>query len=301
MGLRNRHSRLRKRRDIRPSPLIVIPVLWLTLVVAIPLIVLVVFSFFSETPALGPAGHLTLNNYKTVFEEPVYLHSLRVALVTAAAVTAIDVVLGFCAAYAILQVKRAGLRRFLFLIVVMPLWTSTLIRAYSWAGVLGPHGLFAWTWGEVVGGGDGPSFLYSYTAVLIALVQEYLPYTILTCYVALEHVDPELRNAALTLGARPMTAFRRITLQLALPGVLVGALLTFIPVSGVFMEPEILGGPGTVFLGSVINSQFFQTLNWPLGTALAVVLLACVGLVLAAGVAVGRGRTALRRRSAEAV
>ena len=125
--------------------------------------------------------------------------------------------------------------------------------------------------------------LFTYPAIVIGLVHAYLPYAILTIYVSLEAIEQSLTEAARSLGASPLAAFLRVTLPLSLPGVFAGAILIFVPVTGSFMEPRILGGKNAMMLGPIIENQFTAVFNWPLGAALSFIMLAIMLLMLAAG------------------
>jgi len=149
--------------------------------------------------------------------------------------------------------------------VILPFWSNALVRTFSWTMVLR----------------EPFNILFSYPAIVVGLVHAYLPYAILTCYISLQAIDDALIEAGRSLGATPAQAFRRITLPLSVPGLLAGTLLIFVPVIGSFMEPRILGGPGGIMLGTVIEDQFTVVFNWPLGAALSFILLAIVLLLIA--------------------
>ena len=138
--------------------------------------------------------------------------------------------------------------------------------------------------------------MYSYPAIVIGLVHSFIPYIILTCYLSLQAIDGSLLDAARSLGASRLTTFRRITFPLSLPGLVVGAVLIFVPVTGSFMEPRILGGKSGMMLGTVIEDQFTEVFNWPLGAALSFILLGVVLCILG----LSQLRIRLRARTAEA-
>jgi spermidine/putrescine transport system permease protein len=172
-------------------------------------------------------------------------------------------------------------RHVILLLVILPFWTNGLVRVFSWTMVLREAGFLDVILHWVVPGAGSIGFLYSHPAIVLGLVHAYLPYTILTCYVALVAIDESLIEAARSLGARGWTVFWEVILPLARPGLVSGAVLTFVPVVGSFMEPRILGGRVGVTLGTVIEDQFTQAFNWPLGSAFSFTVLAAVLAVLA--------------------
>ncbi|MEM5774827.1 MAG: ABC transporter permease, partial [Anaerolineaceae bacterium] len=181
----------------------------------------------------------------------------------------------------------------LFMLVIVPLWSNTLVRIYSWAIVLRDSGvldIFLRSLGLING---DLSILYTYPAVIIGLVHGYLPYMVLTIYVALDRLDQNLLDAAASLGANRVQAFLRVTLPLSLPGVLAGVIMTFIPVMGSFVEPRILGGKSGTMIGTVIEDQFVQLFNWPFGAAIAFILLVMVLFLMGLAALVARRRRML--------
>jgi spermidine/putrescine transport system permease protein len=172
----------------------------------------------------------------------------------------------------------------------LPFWSNALIRIFAWTMVLrengivdqAVHGVFPWA--------PSVGILYSYTAIVVGLVHSFLPYMILTCYISLQAIDSSLIDAARGLGARDHVILRRIVLPLSFPGLAVGIILTFVPVVGAFMEPRILGGRQGITLGTVIEDQFTEVFNWPLGAALSFILLGIVLLIFAASYPLLRSR-----------
>ena len=185
---------------------------------------------------------------------------------------------GFPLAYYL--ARYAKRKTLLLLLIVVPFWTSFLIRTYSWLIILDPE--FPVIRGLRAAGilGDDFSVLYTPTAVYIGVVYTYLPLMVLPVYAALERMDWSLVEAAHDLGDTPFRAFRRITLPLAMPGVLAGSLLVFIPMMGEFLNPVILGGDKKIFVGNLIGLQFGTARDWPFGSAIAMVLIAAMTLVV---------------------
>src|SRR5262249_17536407 len=171
-------------------------------------------------------------------------------------------------------------REALFLMTALPFWSDALVRTFSWTMVLRSDGLVDRGLEWLIPGLPHLDLLFTFTAVVIGLVHSFLPYMILTCYISLQAIDDSLLEAARSLGATTFTIFRRIVLPLSVPGLSAGAILIFVPVIGSFMEPRILGGPGAIMLGNVIEDQFTVVFNWPLGGALSFILLAIVLIIL---------------------
>lgn len=253
--------------------------LWLLVAVFLPLVVMLYFSVLSETPLGDRQPILSGEHYRAFLEKPVYRDILTRSLGIGLEVTAYCALLGFPAALALARAVPARWREALFLLVVLPFWSNGLVRTFSWTMVLGAGGVL--DRGLSALGLGGVDLLFTRQAVVIGLVHAYLPYMILSCYLALQAVDDNLILAARSLGASHWTVFRRVWIPLGLPGLAAGAVLIFVPVIGAFMEPRILGGPAGTVIGTVIEDQFTQTFNWPLGAALSFILLAVVLLILA--------------------
>jgi spermidine/putrescine transport system permease protein len=255
---------------------------WLMFAVVAPLVMMLVFSLLSDVPIGGRVAHWTLENYAKFISKAFYfqlaLKSVRMGLLT----TVFCVVVGYPMAYAMAKVVRGRWKSALFLLVIMPFWSSSLIRAYSWIMVLRQEGVVNSMLEALHLPSGSVSILFTFTAVIIGLVHAYLPYLVLTIYVALDRIDDSLIQAAQSLGANRLQSFLRVTLPLSLPGVLAGAILTFIPATGSFMEPRVLGGISGTVMGTIIEDQFVSVFNWTFGAALAFILLAVVGAVLAA-------------------
>ncbi|OGI44223.1 MAG: peptide ABC transporter permease [Candidatus Muproteobacteria bacterium RBG_16_65_31] len=255
---------------------------WLAFAIFAPLMMMLVFSFLSDVPIGGRSVHWTADNYTKFLSKAFYfklsVKSIRMGLLT----TAFCVIVGYPMAYAIAKVIRGRWKSAMFLLVILPFWSSSLIRAYSWIIVLRQEGVinslvlaFHLPSGSV-------SILFTFAAVIIGLVHAYLPYVVLTIYVSLDRIDDTLIQAAQSLGANRLQSFLRVTLPLSLPGVLAGAILTFIPSTGSFMEPRVLGGTSGTVIGTIIEDQFVSVFNWTFGAALAFILLVVVGIILAA-------------------
>jgi spermidine/putrescine transport system permease protein len=253
---------------------------WLALTIFLPLSAMLFFSFLTVAPLNGRHADVTLQNYSDYFAKGFYLTLTGRSLMLGVYVTALCVLLGYPAALALAKYVKGRWREALFLLIVLPFWSNGLVRVFSWTMVLRTDGLIDRAIQDVLPGAPHLNILFTFPAVVIGLVHSFLPYMILTCYISLQAIDDSLMEAARSLGATGLTVFRRIILPLSIPGLSAGAILIFVPVIGSFMEPRILGGPGAIMLGNVIEDQFTVVFNWPLGGALSFILLAIVLVIL---------------------
>ena len=265
---------------------------WLLVAVFLPLLAMLAFSFLTATPLGNKPLVFTITNY-LAFERRPYLvgvawESLKLGLWT----TGFCAILGLPAALALARATQGRLRQTLFLLIILPFWTNGLVRIFSWTMVLREGGILDQVVHLVLPKAPSVSLLYSSSAVVIGLVHAYLPYMILTCYLAVNEIEDGVIDAARSLGARAPTVFATVILPLALPGLVSGAILIFVPVIGAFMEPRILGGRIGVTMGTVIEDQFTAAYNWPLGSALSFMMLAAVLFIFAIFSGVLRGRLA---------
>jgi putrescine transport system permease protein len=219
---------------------------------------------------------LSFDNYAALAVDPLYATAYLKSLEIAAISTLMLLLLGYPLAYAMTRAPRS-LQAALVMLVVLPFWTSFLIRVYAWINILQREGLFNQAL-LMLGVIDEPvGWLSTNTAVYIGLVYSYFPFMVLPLYAALEKIDVSLHEAAADLGARPATAFWRVTVPLSQPGIVAGSLLCFIPIVGEFVVPDLLGGSATLMIGQTLWTEFFANRDWPLASAVAVVLL---GLLL---------------------
>jgi putrescine transport system permease protein len=259
------------------------PFLWLFVFFLLPLGVVAAISLTQSadtippyTPlfTLGPDGlesHASLANYRLIAEGD--LRAYANSLILAALATVLCLLVGYPIAFAIARAPKAWRNPLLFF-VILPFWTSLLIRVYAWIAILQPTGLLNRSL-AALGLIDRPILLiYNDFAVVLGLVYAYLPFMILPLYGSLSQLDESLVEAAADLGARPARAFLDVVLPLSLPGVAAGALLVFIPAIGEFVIPDLLGGPGTLMVGKVIWQEFFDNVDWPEAAAVAMVLVA---------------------------
>ena len=260
--------------------LIAPPFLWLAVFFLLPLGVVAAISLSQAadtippyTPLLthGPHGfelQASLANYRLIAGD---LRAYANSLFYAALATALCLLVGYPIAFAIARAPKAWRNPLLFF-VILPFWTSLLIRVYAWIAILQPTGLLNRAL-RALGLIDAPVLLiYNDFSVVLGLVYAYLPFMILPIYGSLSQLDESLVEAAADLGARPSLVFREVVLPLSLPGVAAGALLVFIPAIGEFVIPDLLGGPGTLLVGKVLWQEFFDNVDWPAAAAVAMVL-----------------------------
>lgn len=265
---------------------ILLPYLWLLLFFLAPFLIVLKISFSEAAIAQPPytptwdsfqavidhLSNLDFYNYEFLFEDPLYVNSYLNSLRIAAISTVLTLLIGYPIAYGIARCGTAW-RGALLALVILPFWTSFLIRVYSWIGILSAEGVLngALIW---IGITDEPFLFYpSEFAVFIGIVYSYLPFMILPLYATLEKLDGTLLEASADLGARPVTTFLRVTLPLSLPGILAGSFLVFIPAVGEFVIPELLGGASTQMIGKTLWVEFFNNRDWPIASAVAVLLL----------------------------
>lgn len=275
-------SQIARKDAIRALVMLSPAYLWLTVAVFLPLSAMAFFSFLSDVPFGGADWHVTLDNYAAFLDSATYLTLLWKSVKLGLIVTAISVLVGFPCAFVLAKLIRGRSREALFLLVILPFWSNSLVRIFSWAIVLRGNGILDTVANAVLPFDVKINLMFSPTAIIIGLVHSYLPYVILTSYLALQAIDDTLIEAARALGARRRTILWRLILPLSAPGILAGAVLIFVPVVGSFMEPRLLGGRLGTYYGTVIEDQFVAVYNWPLGAALSFILLAVVLAVLAA-------------------
>lgn len=255
--------------------------LWLTVAVFLPLSAMAFFSLLSDVPFDRRDWYFTAANYRAFFETGTYATLMWKSLKLGLVVTAVSVVVGFPCAYVLAKVVKGRAREALFLLVILPFWSNSLVRIFSWAIVLRGNGVLDRAVNAVLPWDVKLNLMFSPAAIVIGLVHSYLPYVILTSYLALQAIDDSLIEAARSLGAKRRTILWRLILPLAAPGIIAGAVLIFVPVVGSFMEPRLLGGRLGTYYGTVIEDQFVAVFNWPLGAALSFILLAVVLAILA--------------------
>jgi spermidine/putrescine transport system permease protein len=219
----------------------------------------------------------SLQNYLRAFE-PLYVRVLVRSVILAASTTAVCLVVGYPVAYWLARQAPPTLRRALLVLVILPFWTSFLVRMYAWMFLLRTEGLVNLALGAL--GLPALALLYNPAAVLLGQVYGELPFIILPLYASIEKLDPALLDAAADLGAPPREVLRRVVLPLTWPGIVAGSILVFIPSLGAYLAPDLLGGARFAYVGSLIQSQFAVARDIPFGSALSFALSAGVLLAL---------------------
>ncbi len=264
--------------------MIAVPFLWLLVFFLIPFLVVAKISLSEPAIAMPPyvplvewdelRAILTLNfgNFAFLFDDPLYLNaylsSLRIAFVSAV----LALVLGYPMAYYIARSQEPW-RSLLLMLVILPFWTSFLLRVYAWQGFLRSNGVINnfLLWTGVI---DEPLvMLQTDFAVYLGIVYTYLPFMILPLYANLVKLEESLLEASSDLGGRPLSTFFHVTLPLSMPGVIAGFMLVFVPAIGEFVIPELLGGPDTLMIGRVLWNEFFSNRDWPVASAVAIAML----------------------------
>jgi putrescine transport system permease protein len=264
------------------------PYVWLALFFLVPFLIVLKISLADQAMGIPPYTPLIADgsiqatgaNYQFLVSDSLYERAYINAIWFAAWATLGCLLIGYPLAYAIVRAPLRW-RNGLLLLVILPFWTSFLIRVYAWIGLLKSNGLINNILIEIGLIHTPLTLLNNSFAIYVGLIYSYLPYMVLPLYAALEKLDPALLEAAADLGCRPSQAFRHVTLPLSLPGIIAGALLVFIPMCGEFIIPDLLGGPSTLMIGHVLWDEFFTNRDWPVASAVAVAML--VLLVLPMG------------------
>ena len=266
-----RGRRLRGGGPRYPGWLALPAVAWYAAFFLVPLGFIAAYSFQELSGFAGIAWTWNIENYRYLWD-PLYGDVFLRTIGLATFGTAATLVVGFPFAYWL--ARHARRKTLLLLLVIVPFWTSFLIRTYAWLIILDPEfPLFRWL---------DVNLLYSQEAIYIGVVYNYLPLMVLPLYAALERMDWSLVEAAQDLGDGPWRSFRRVTLRLSLPGVIAGSLLVFIPLTGEYLIPVILGGNTQVYSGQLIAQQFNEAHDWPFGAAIAMVVIGGMTIVLLA-------------------
>ena len=267
---------------------VIIPYLWIFLIFLTPFLIILKISLSDTAIAMPPyrpvlegfaaigdfIGQLDFDNYLFLTEDSLYFNSyvssLRIALIS----TFLLLLIGYPMALAMARAS-VSIRPTLVMLVILPFWTSFLIRVYAWIGILKPEGLLTVLL-QSLGLMDESSQVQIFRteiAVFIGIVYSYLPFMVLPLYSALEKMDGTLLEAASDLGCPPWKAFWKITFPLSIPGVIAGSMICFIPITGEFVIPDLLGGANTLMIGKTLWTEFFGNRDWPLASAVAVLLL----------------------------
>ena len=242
-----------------------------------PTAIILVYSLLSRGTYGGVTGPFTFENY-TRFADPLYFTIVVRSFALAGVATVTCLILGFPLA---LFISRAGSRKNIYLqLVMLPFWTSFLVRTYAWMFLLRDTGLINTALQKLGIITEPLPLLYNTTAVVVGLVYGYLPFMVLPLYTSLERLDRSLLEAAADLGARPLDALWRVTVPLCAPGIRAGCVLVFIPCLGAYLTPDLLGGGKTIMIGNLIQNQFTTARDWPFGSAISLAFMAIVMLLL---------------------
>lgn len=267
---------------------VIIPYLWMVLFFLTPFLIIVKISLSDTAIAMPPytpvlegfaaigdfISQLDFENYVFLTEDSLYFNayvsSLRIALIS----TFLLLLIGYPMALAMARAS-VSIRPTLVMLVILPFWTSFLIRVYAWIGILKPEGLLTVLLQSLglMDEGSQVQIFRTEIAVFIGIVYSYLPFMVLPLYAALEKMDSTLLEAASDLGCPPWKAFWKITFPLSIPGVIAGSMICFIPITGEFVIPDLLGGADTLMIGKTLWTEFFGNRDWPLASAVAVLLL----------------------------
>ncbi|MBX3584171.1 MAG: ABC transporter permease subunit [Rhizobiaceae bacterium] len=268
---------------------VIVPYLWLLVFFLVPFLIVFKISLSQTAIAMPPytpvlsfedgisgfisqLSELNFDNYLWLADDPLYFNAYVSSVWIAGVSTFFALLVGYPVAYGMARAP-ASLRPTLLMLVILPFWTSFLIRVYAWMGILKPEGLLNQLLLNL-GIIDTPLLIMNtHTAIFIGIVYSYLPFMILPLYSALEKMDYSLIEAAQDLGCPPISAFWKITFPLSLPGVIAGCMLVFIPAVGEFVIPDLLGGSQTLMIGKTLWNEFFANRDWPVSSAVAVILL----------------------------
>jgi putrescine transport system permease protein len=265
--------------------IVVTPYVWLTLFFFLPFLIVIGISLAKTAPTSPPLQYrpdfpyVFLEGYQRLVTDTLYVRAYLTSVYNAAIATILCLLIGYPMALGLTRVRRTW-RNFLLILVILPFWTSFLLRVYAWMGLMGSNSWF----------NKGLTAIYnafvpadwaltslpmmnSNFAVILVMVYSYLPFMILPLYANLEKLDLTLNEAAMDLGSRPSEVFRDITLPLSLPGIIAGGLLVFIPASGELVIPSLVGNAYDPMIGRVISDEFSSARDWPMAAAVAVALL----------------------------
>lgn len=265
--------------------IVALPYLWLVALFLVPFLIVAAMSVASQAPTAPPfafGGDYPWINpaaYVRLVTDDLYLRSFLISLANAGVATALCLLLGYPMALGLTRAPR-GWRTVLLMLVILPFWTSFLLRVYAWMGLMGRSSWFnrmlTEGWNALVPIDQAVAsvpLMNTNFAVVLVMVYTYLPFMILPLYASLERLDPTLDEAAMDLGSRPARVFLDVTLPQSVPGIVAGGLLVFIPAAGELVIPTLVGNAGTPMIGRVISDEFAQARDWPMASALAVALL----------------------------
>jgi len=273
-------SRALKRR-FATGVVVSAPLLWMLAFLVVPYLIMFTYSFYEKKfPTFVPA--FQFGNYLTIFTDPQYYQVLLRTFKIAGSVGLLSLIIAYPLTYfLVFMVKNARFRMFLYMAVIVPLWVSYLLRAYTWKTILGSEGILnsflIW-----IGILNQPTdiFLYNQFSMTLTLTYIFIPFMVMPIFTALEKIPRSYVEASKDCGVGPVLTFIRITLPLSMPGVVAGFTFAFCLSFGDFIAPFLVGGPNGFMIANVVQSQFGAALNWPLGSALSIVMLAIVLVII---------------------
>lgn len=265
--------------------ILALPYLWLVIFFLIPFLIVVVMSFATRTATAPPFGFggenplVNVTGYGRLFTDTLYLRAFVTSLANAGFAMLLCLAIGYPMALGLTRIDKSW-RNILLMLVILPFWTSFLLRVYAWMGLMGANSWFnrllTAAWNGLVPQAwavTSVPMMHSNFAVVLVMVYTYLPFMILPLYANLERLDPTLDEAAMDLGARPFAVFRDVTLPQSIPGIIAGGLLVFIPAAGELVIPTLVGDASAPMIGRVISDEFASARDWPMAAAVAVALL----------------------------
>lgn len=261
------------------------PYLWLLAFFLLPFLIVIAMSLATRTPTAPPFGYggdnpvLNFAGYERLLNDNLYIRAFVTSLLNAFGAMVLCLLLGYPMALGLTRMAR-GWRNILLMLIILPFWTSFLLRVYAWMGLMGKNSWFnklltglwnavtpdAWAVGSI-------PMMHSNFAVVLVMVYTYLPFMILPLYANLERLDPTLDEAAMDLGTRPFGVFWDVTLPQSIPGIIAGGLLVFIPAAGELVIPTLVGDASSPMIGRVISDEFASSRDWPMASSIAVALL----------------------------
>ncbi len=261
------------------------PYVWLLVFFLIPFLIVVAMSFATRTSTAPPFGYggenpiFNLTGYARLFTDALYIRAFVTSLLNAAVAMVLCLAVGYPMALGLTRVEK-GWRNILLMLVILPFWTSFLLRVYAWMGLMGANSWFnrlisgAWNWlVPQAWAVTSVPLMHTNFAVVLVMVYTYLPFMILPLYANLERLDPTLDEAAMDLGSRPFAVFRDVTLPQSIPGIIAGGMLVFIPAAGELVIPTLVGDSSSPMIGRVISDEFASARDWPMASSVAVALL----------------------------
>lgn len=264
---------------------IAIPYGWLLLFFLVPFVIVVAMSVATRTPTAPPFGFggenplVNFAGYQRLFTDDLYIRAFLTSLTNAAAATVFCLLIGYPMALGLTRVSK-GWRNILLMLVILPFWTSFLLRVYAWMGLMGSSSWFnkllTGAWNGLVPvdwAVKSIPMMHTNFAVVLVMVYTYLPFMILPLFANLERLDPTLDEAAMDLGTRPLGVFWDVTLPQSIPGIIAGGMLVFIPAAGELVIPSLVGDAGSPMIGRVIQDEFSSARDWPMASTVAVALL----------------------------